>query len=193
MKLVNKIYVLSVIVLSFGQSAFADEGLGLHLSCYPASSDCIEMKLSGTETVTAKREPEMILTQSEVQEARMTKGQFGEEVLHLTMKSEAAEKFAQITGNNVGKQLVVVAGGKALIAPVIQTAITGGSVMLSTGLNKENNYLESLPWLKQMTEEKEVSEQRLGTLSIASYLALGVLLIGGSVYFAFFRGRRAQS
>jgi hypothetical protein len=179
-------------LIVFLSQAHADEGkIDFHVGCYPASSDCIEFQFSSGDgkTVLAKKDPEMTLSQGEISEAEMVKGEYGQEQLQLRFEKAAAEKFGQVTGANIGKQLVVVANGKALIAPNIQQAITGGSIVISAGIGDGNKYLDGLPWLKKMAEEKKASRESWSLFSIVSFIVLGLLLIGGSIYFAFFRKR----
>ena len=65
----------------------------------------------------------MTLSQSEISEAEMVAGEYGQEQLQLRFEKAAAEKFGQVTGANIGKQLVVVANDKALIALYIRVVI----------------------------------------------------------------------
>ena len=179
-------------LILFISQGHADESkIDFHVSCYPASNDCIEFQFASgdAKTVLAKKDPEMTLSQAEISEAEMVTGEYGQEQLQLRFEKAAAEKFGQVTGANIGKQLVVIANGKALIAPNIQQAITGGSIVISAGIDDGNKYLDGLPWLKKMAEEKKANRESWSLFSIISFIALGLLLIGGSIYFAFFRNR----
>lgn len=190
MKFLKLFAVLGLVV--FISRAQADESkIYFHVGCYPASSDCVEFQFSSDDgkTVLAKKEPEMTLSQSEISEAEMVTGEYGQEQLQLRFEKAAAEKFGQITGANIGKQLVVVANEKALIAPNIQQAITGGSIVISAGIGDGNKYLDGLPWLKKMAEDKKASREGWSLFSIVSFIVLGLLLISGAIYFAFFRKR----
>lgn len=190
MKSLNLNLLVGALALAIVVPAIADENsLAFHLSCYPVSSDCVEMQFESEpgKTVAVKKDPEMVVTQSDLDEAEMVTGEYGQEQLQLRLKKDSAEKFGQITGNNIGKQLVVVANGKALIAPNIQQAITGGSLAITAGIGSGNKYLDGIPWLKKMSEDKKVSEQRWSMFSVISYLLLGALVLGGAIYFAFFR------
>lgn len=162
-----------------------------HVGCYSASSDCVEFQFSSGDgkTVLAKKEPEMTLSQSEISEAEMVTGEYGQEQLQLRFEKAAAEKFGQITGANIGKQLVVVANGRALIAPNIQQAMTGEGILISAGIGDGNRYLDGLPWLKKMAEDKKASREGWSLFSIVTFIVLGLLLISGAIYFAFFRKR----
>jgi LPXTG-motif cell wall-anchored protein len=132
----------------------------------------------------------MTLTRADISEAEMVSGEFGQALLQVKLKKDASEKFGQLTGNNISQQLVIIVDNKALIAPIIQSAITNGSLLITAGVGNENKYLDSLPWLKQMSEEKKSKTDHWKFISMISYLILGALLIGGSIFFAFFRKRK---
>ena len=177
------------LIVAISQANADESKLYFHLGCYPASSDCIELQFSSGDgkSVLAKIEPEIIVSQSEISEAEMVTGVYGQEHLQLRFEKSAAEKFGQVTGSNIGKQLVVVANGKALTAPIIQQAITDGSMVISVGSDDGNKYLDGLPWLKKMAKDKKASRESWSLFSIISFIVFGFLLIGGSIYFAFFR------
>jgi len=59
--------------------------------------------------------------------------QTGRRTVDFTLKSEGKDKFAQYTGDNVGKFFAIVLDGKVISAPVINEAIPGGQVQISQG------------------------------------------------------------
>lgn len=186
-----KLFMALGLTVLVAQAKVEESKIYFHVGCYPASSDCVEFQFSSGDgkIVLAKKEPEMTLSQSEISEAEMVKGEYGQEQLQLRFEKSAAEKFGQVTGANIGKQLVVVANGKALIAPNIQQAINGGSIVISAGMGDGNKYLDGLPWLKKMAEAKKANTESWNLFSIVSFIVFGLLLIGGAIYFAFFRNR----
>ncbi|MBM3252131.1 MAG: protein translocase subunit SecD, partial [Candidatus Omnitrophica bacterium] len=60
---------------------------------------------------------------------------FGEPYVSLKFNSEGAKKFAQITQDNVGKQLAIVLDGKVHSAPVIREPIPSGEAQISGRFN----------------------------------------------------------
>lgn len=192
MNLLKWLACLGLIV--FTSRAHTDEGIiSLHLGCDQVTSDCVEFQFSSGEekTVLAKKDPEMTLSQTEISEAEFLTNQHGQEQLLLRLEKAAAEKFGQVTGANIRKQLIIVANGKAIFDPHIHEAITGGSIVISSGVGDRSQYFDGLPWLKKMAEDKRASREGLSRFSIVSFIALGLLLIGGSIYFAFFRRKAA--
>src|SRR3990167_2708968 len=55
----------------------------------------------------------------------------GKPVVTLEFTSEGGNKFAEITGKNVAKQLPILLDGQVISAPVVQEQITGGSAIIS--------------------------------------------------------------
>ena len=176
----------------FSSSAFADDSqLAFHIDCVQASSACIELQFASGDgkTILVKKEPEMTISQNQISEAEIVKSEYGQDELHLRLEKSAAEKFGQVTGSNIGKRLIVVANSKALIAPNIQQVITGGSLVISAGMGNGNKYLDGLPWLKKMAEGKKANKESWSLFSMISFLILGLFIVGGSIYFAFFKKR----
>ena len=55
-------------------------------------------------------------------------------VVELTLTTEGSDKFAEATGNNVGKRISIVYDGNVISSPTVQTKITGGKAEI-TGMN----------------------------------------------------------
>jgi hypothetical protein len=185
-----------LIAFAFSVVASAQETenkLSMHLDCNPNSGQCLEIGFEGdlARTIWVMKNAEMTVSQGDLEDASLEKGEYGDEHLRLNLNKAAAGKLEQLTKNNVGKRLVVVANGRALIDPTIQQEITTGSFQITAG-RSGNAYLDNIPWLRKMIEDKKKGEERLGTFSMISYLILGILLIFGAIHFAFFRGRSAE-
>ena len=55
----------------------------------------------------------------------------GDYQVAFTLTDEGSKIFAQMTGNNIGKKLGIYLDGKKLLAPTVQSAITGGSGVIT--------------------------------------------------------------
>jgi len=86
------------------------------------------------ERYLVKKRPEMV---GGIKMAQVTRDNVGRPEIAFTLDSKAAETFAQITRNNVGHQLAIVLDGELQTAPVIRTAIEGGSGVI------EGDYTEA--------------------------------------------------
>ena len=51
----------------------------------------------------------------------------------MTFKSSGAKRFADVTGENIGKRMAVILDGNVYTAPVIQSKIAGGSAQITLG------------------------------------------------------------
>lgn len=95
-------------------------------------------------------------------------------VVSMRMNTDGSEKWAKITGANVGKQIAIVLDGNVYSAPNVITKITGGSSQISGMANaKEASLLEivlkagALKAPVQIIEEKVVGAS-LGDDSISA-------------------------
>jgi preprotein translocase subunit SecD len=63
---------------------------------------------------------------------------FGEETyfIEVNLTEEGTKKFAQITKNNIGKEIAIVIDGKIIMAPKIQTPILDGRCQIHGGFTK---------------------------------------------------------
>lgn len=55
----------------------------------------------------------------------------GKPVVSLNFTSEGGQKFAELTGKNIGKPLAIVLDEELISAPLVQEEITGGSAQIS--------------------------------------------------------------
>jgi len=83
-----------------------------------------------------KRDPE--LTGDVVTDAYATFDQMSNRPMVLMyMNSEGAERWAKITGANIGKRIAIVLDGEVYSAPVVRSKITGGSSQIEGMANVE--------------------------------------------------------
>jgi SecD/SecF fusion protein len=90
----------------------------------------IERDQKGTQTlqeVVVKKKGEAGLTGSIIKQAIATRGNMGELEIDFTLTPEGAERFAQVTSENKGRQLAIVLDGELYSAPNINEPILTGS------------------------------------------------------------------
>lgn len=105
----------------------------------------------------------------------------GEPVVNFKLDREGARKFSDMTRHNVGRQLAIVLDEKVITAPVIRSAIGGGSGEISGSFtSREASDLAlllragALPAPLQVIEERTVGPD-LGSDSIAMGISTGLL------------------
>ncbi|EUB96248.1 SecF protein [Rhizobium sp. CF080] len=87
--------------------------------------------------------------------------QTNEPVVNFRFDSAGANRFAQITQQNVGRPFAIVLDNKVLSAPVIRTPITGGSGQISGGFSvSEANTLSALLRAGALPAKLTVIEER---------------------------------
>ncbi len=117
-------------------------------------------------------------------------------IVLMTMNADGAERWARITGANVGKRIAIVLDGRVYSAPVVQTRITGGRSQI-TGLAsiQEARLLEIVLKAGALKAPVKIIEERvvgpsLGEDSIrrgltASLIALALVILFMVVYYSF--------
>ncbi|MBC6904398.1 protein translocase subunit SecD [Saccharophagus sp. K07] len=112
-----------------------------------------------------------------------------EPVVNFRLDSEGARRFADITTKNIGRPFAIVLDGKVITAPVIRSAITGGSGEISGNFTSASaNDLAlllragALPAPLKVIEERTVGPD-LGSDSISMGITTGV--IGALLVFVF--------
>ncbi|MBP1846719.1 SecD/SecF fusion protein [Rhizobium petrolearium] len=107
--------------------------------------------------------------------------QTNEPVVNFRFDSAGANRFAQITQQNVGRPFAIVLDNKVLSAPVIRTPITGGSGQISGGFSvEEANTLAALLRAGALPAKLTVIEERtvgadLGSDAIEKGLFTGLI------------------
>lgn len=79
-------------------------------------------------------EYEAVLTGSDIKTAAAgidTSGTVKEYIVELAFNDEGTQKFAEATQANIGNVIYIVYDGQVVSAPVVQSAITGGSAMIN--------------------------------------------------------------
>lgn len=113
----------------------------------------------------------------------------GEPVVNFSLDNTGARRFGEMTQNNIGRPLAVVLDNTVLTAPVIRSAILGGSGEITGGFTTEEASdlalmlrAGALPAPLNVVEERTVGPE-LGSDSIAMGVSTGIL--GTALVFGF--------
>jgi len=87
----------------------------------------VDGKPQSVEQVVVKKRPENGLHGDIVKSAMVGRGNLGEPLIEFKLNDDGAKKFAEVTRNNIGRQLAIVLDSQLYSAPVIQGAIETGS------------------------------------------------------------------
>lgn len=105
----------------------------------------------------------------------------GRPIISLTFNSEGGRKFEEITRKNLNKQLAIFLDDELLMAPVVQTVISGGQAIISGDFTAENTkqmavLLNSgaLPAPVKVIEQRTIGAT-LGAQSVGKSLAAGAI------------------
>ena len=121
--------------------------------------------------VEVKKHAEM--TGSGIKNAMVIRGNLGEPEIDFTLDSTGAERFADITRENVGHRLAIVLDGELYSAPVIQTPIETGSGRITGQFDQKEafelaNVLENPLRAPLMIEASRQVDPTLGKDAIRS-------------------------
>jgi SecD/SecF fusion protein len=107
--------------------------------------------------------------------------QGGRSIVSFTFDTRGAIAFGEITSKNVGKRFAIVLDDQVITAPVIQTAITGGSGQISGNFTPQSASdlavllrAGALPATLDIVEERSVGPS-LGADSIRSGITAGIV------------------
>jgi preprotein translocase subunit SecD len=105
----------------------------------------------------------------------------GKPVVSLEFKDEGAEKFAEITGRNVGKAVAIFLDGVPISSPIVQEQITGGQAQISGEFTTEqakNLSIQlnagALPIPIELVEQRTVGAT-LGVESVQKSIRAGLI------------------
>ena len=144
----------------------------------------IEVEQDGVKTLDpylVKRRPERKLTGEYVTGARVGYDMLGQPHIEFDFDNEGGAIFADITRENVGRQLAIVLDGQLQSAPVIQTEILGGRGVITGDFTREEAgalaqiLMNPLRAPLELVESREV-DPSLGADSIRS--GIRAVLIG---------------
>ncbi len=149
--------------------------------------------------IKSSRDGRPSLTGRYVTTANMAYSQFSNEAeVHMSMNSEGAKRWANLTRENIGKSIAIVLDGYVVSAPVVNAEIKGGSSTISGNFTQEeatdlSNILKSGKMdAKARIESSEVIGPSLGQSSINaglnSFLIAFVVVL---LYMVFYYSRRA--
>jgi SecD/SecF fusion protein len=144
------------------------------------------------------RKPERGMTGKYISDSKVGRGQLtGAPQINFELNTAGALLFGDITRENIGRRLAIVLDGEVISAPVIQSAITGGSGVITGDFSeKEAENLASAlqnplqtpltllnersvdPKLGKDSIESGIKASIFGVLAVAAFMAIYYLLSG---------------
>ncbi len=182
----NKLFFIFFIFLSTTTYA-NDTRLNLHLSC-DSKTECIDIPLDG-KTISVRKTPEMILDSSNIKELNEGKDEYGQLSLTIRLNDSAAARFAEITGNNIMKNLAIVLDGKALMNPMIRQKIGGGVLSITLGVGEKRKFWADIPWIQEKIVNQKQVDQNAKNQNTTIYVVGGLAILAGAMWYGF-KGRK---
>lgn len=186
-----KMYLLLVVIIlaMAARGEQEDAPVTLHLPC-DSSSPCREMNDPQGNVFNLQTKPVMSFTPENVSEASLAFSEEGRKSVHITLTPEAGEEFAQITRGSVGKILAIVVGDKVIIAPQVRDAITGGTLAIDAGHDKDPDFLGDVPWLQKRIIQNDLDKAQRDRREAILYASIVAVVLVGLLGFAFLRRKK---
>lgn len=121
-----------------------------------------------------------VVTGRDLKNARPSLGQFNEPVVNFTFNPQGAQRFGEVTGQNIGRGLAIVLDDRVVSAPTIEARISDSGIIRGNFTNREVEDLSlvlrsgALPAGIVYLEERTVGPS-LGRDSIEQGLRAGLI------------------
>lgn len=143
------LFALFLLFLALTANAAANDALYLYLECSPGQT-CINLPDKDRDEISGQTPPAMVLEKADFKSASVQTYEDARMAINFELKKDAAETFEKITGENIGKRLLVVFHNKILIAPTIRASIGGGKIKID---GDKNPFWQEAPWLQKLIKE----------------------------------------
>lgn len=80
---------------------------------------------------------DVLLDQTAIASVRLSIDSMGTPALEITMNQAGAQRFAEVTSQNIGKRLAIIVFGKLRTAPLLQSRIPDGKVEISGSFTEQ--------------------------------------------------------
>ena len=149
-KMKFQIFALLILFHILLGNAKADDRIYLYLQCSQGQT-CVDLADEDGNKESVLATPAQVLGRGDIESAVVQKAGNTSPSLNIELSKEASQKFEKITGENIGRKLMVVLDNKVLTAPTINMPISGPKITLSTRHN--DRFWEKVPWLYDLVKD----------------------------------------
>jgi len=167
------IFTLYFLMHALLASVHADDGLYFYLECSPGQ-DCIQLAYGNGKTESVQAAPVQVLARADIQSASIQQGEGIPLSLKIKLRKEASAAFEKITGENIGKKLLVVFDNKILNTPTINAPIADPVIIIGSGYDEQGPFWKRASWLQDLIKDSNRARGR--SIMIYGIVALVVLL-----------------
>ncbi len=138
--------------ISAGKTLFDKDGKMLeeYASQLPPDTEAL-YKSNKDEYGVEREDRQMLVVEKEsllgenvkISSAAVQQGNLGQYVIGFTLEGQDADKWAQVTGENVGRQIAIILDNVILETPTVQEKITGGRSQITLG-NSPIEHLQNI-------------------------------------------------
>lgn len=168
-----QIFALFFLVHALLGSANADDKLYFYIECSPGQK-CIDLAYDNGKKESVLATPAQVLARADIKSASVQMGVGAPQSLNIELGKEAAKKFEKITGENIGKKIMVVFDNKILTAPTVNAPISGPRIMISGGYGEHGPFWEKAPWLQDLIKDSYRASGRSVMIYVIIALAISI-------------------
>jgi SecDF, P1 head subdomain len=143
-----RIFALLFMFFALLGIASADDSLYFYLECSPGQP-CIDFARRDGKTESVQASPALVVGRTGLKSAKVRPGINASPSLDIELAEEAAGKLEKITGENIGKRLMLVFDNTILTAPTIQQPIRGGMLTI---YSDQGAFWEKAPWMQNLVK-----------------------------------------
>ena len=168
-----KMFALISLFLALLGIANADDKIYFYIEC-SAEQQCIDLAYGDGKTASVLATPLQALERADIRSASVQMSANSPQSLNIELSEEASRKFEKITGENVGKRLMVVFDNRILNTPTINAPIGGGKIMISGGSGEKRPFWEKAPWLQNLVKDSYQASGRSLMIYVIIALAMAI-------------------
>ena len=130
----NKVFALSIIAILSGCATTQSRNTSVTVEFRPGSQEpeagltAMMLPGSGKQIYISEH---VVLSNSDIDSAAVGLDPNGQPMISIVFTKAGAERFAEVTEQNIGKPLAILIDGELLSAPIIQESILGGKAVIT--------------------------------------------------------------
>jgi hypothetical protein len=169
-----RIFVLFFLTLVLADSIYAGDKFSLHIAC-SQGKECIELAGDNGKKESIQATPAMELTKADIAAASVQSAGIGRFSLNIELSKEASGKFEKITGENIGKKLMVVFDNKILTAPTINMPISERKILISNSYGDNAAFWKNSLWLEDLIKASNSASGH--SIRLYTVVAFGIAIV----------------
>jgi hypothetical protein len=171
-----RIFALFLLILALLANAYAGDKFSLHFAC-STGQQCIDLTANNGTKESVQAIPAIEFAKADIASANVQRHPPGPLMLMITLSEETSKKFEKITGENIGKKLMVVFDNRILASPTINMPISGGQLWIGDTNRGNSMFWKNSIWLEDLIKASNQTRSHSVHLYIVVSLAIALIAI----------------